>query len=198
MKPFIFLRIPRTASLSLHDAFAGLPNYNSLILDGRTSKSKYDTVTQAVDISTYTNSNEWKSSYIFSCVRNPFDRAVSIFHHNSWSSVGNFQEFCRLLSDNNYPSITAEQHAYPQTKILLKDGGILANYVLRFENLKSDFETLCSHIKLFNIKLPHRSNSINRSRQRKHYSEYYNNETREIVAEKYAKDIEYFGYEFAE
>ena len=75
--------------------------------------------------------------------------------------------------------------------IVDENGEVLIDFVGRFENLTSDFETICEKIGIPSISLKH----INKSKH-KHYTEYYNKETRKIIAEKYCRDIEYFGYKF--
>ena len=65
---------------------------------------------------------------------------------------------------------------------------------LRFENINSDFNNLCSILDLGDIKLP-----MLKSSQRKldyHYAEYYNDSMRLLVSNKFHKVIDKFNYKF--
>ena len=88
------------------------------------------------------------------------------------------------------------------------DGRIIVDYVGKFENLQNDFNTICQKIHVESTQLPH----INRSKTynpiinilklnkniKKHYSEYYDSETKEFVAHIYKDDIKKFEYCFDE
>jgi hypothetical protein len=65
------------------------------------------------------------------------------------------------------------------------------DYVMRFENLADDFRTVCAALDISPRTLP----QYNRS-SREHYSKYYDDERRELVRDRFAAEIEHFGYLF--
>lgn len=155
------------------------------ILKKNTSNSLVDCVTN------YIGKCNYSKSFVFSSIRNPYSRAVSIFKHFSWDSVKNFKDFCVALKFDSYPNEASKWHSTPLTNHLLKGDSLAVDSVIKLENLQHDFDSICKQMNLPLEKLRHANKSAE-----KHYTDYYNKETRQIIAEKYAKDIEYFGYEF--
>jgi hypothetical protein len=134
----------------------------------------------------------WNNYFTFSFVRNPWDRVISWIRYRDKrrnlyggrlnSSIIKKELKIPYISNNSYYNMLS-----------LDDSARSIDFIGRFENLQEDFEIVCDEIGIERKKLPHENKT-----KHKHYTEYYDSETRAIVAEKYAKDIEYFEYEFGE
>ena len=157
----------------------------------------------------------------FCFIRNPFDRAVSSYYFDLKIATESTIDLALSLfkpklnkrrrmmlkwfkdspPQKGFSQFIKSNWFYKNSKHLLRKSvwSLQHNYIEnssydfigRFENLQEHFNTISDKIKITNTKLPH----INKSKH-DHYTEYYDDETRNIIAEKYAKDIKYFEYEF--
>jgi Sulfotransferase family len=134
----------------------------------------------------------FNSFYKFSFVRNPWDRIVSEYAYRRHYRKFDFKTFLfkRLPSPGSSDSY---RHILPQHCFLYDENEqLLVDFIGRFENLQSDFEVICGDLGINSARLPHRNKAISR----KHYSKYYDSESKEYVAELYKKDIKLFSYTF--
>ena len=176
----IFIEVPKTGSTTIR----------SII--GRTKKPHLD----ILQIKKQVTIKQFNQYFKFGFVRNPWDRAVSLYNRNEGIQLKNKMSFVNFIKWHNYATDTCthpSQKKYQLDFFTDSVGELLVDFIGKFENLQQDFNIICDKIGIPQHQLPH----INKSNH-KHYTEYYDDETREIVAEKYAKDIEYFGYEFGE
>jgi len=134
--------------------------------------------------------DKFYSYFKFITVRNPFDRAVSwYFWEKSCQKLNkNFKDF--ILSKG------CESLDAFSDWIFLKKECIADDYI-RYENLEKDTQRILG--KWFDVdNFVYPMAKTGQRKEKKHYTEYYDDKTREIIAERYAEDIEYFGYEFGE
>jgi hypothetical protein len=142
----------------------------------------------------------WESHFTFSVVRNPWDKVVSHYAYRvrtNQTGLGDgtttFGEWVREAYGRRNPQFYDKPKFFmPQVSwITGEDGRILVSFVGRFERLQADFDTLCATVGRTSRPLPH----LNRS-ERGEYRSYYDDETRDIVAEWFRSDVEAFGYTF--
>ena len=130
----------------------------------------------------------------FLFIRNPWDMMVSSYEYHK-QIIAKQENISKenlkgIMSANLKDFLTTRDRNYYKS-FLLDD--YTFDFIGKFENLQEDFNVACDKIGIPRQKLPHKNKS-----KHKHYTEYYDDETRQIVAEKYAKDIEYFNYKFGD
>jgi len=194
---FIFIHIPKTGGTSIEKA---------LDTNARPEKDASSDLGN-----TYSEHKHWKTSdyetncpelfdfyFKFMFIRNPWDRLVSRYE---------WQKFVMPESHINFKTIT--QRTFKEfikqrasaifdkwcycDLVCDKNGKRVVDFVGRFENLQKDFNIVCD-------KIGHPRQQLNNTNhlKRKNYTEYYDNETLEIVTQVFQRDIEYFGYKFGE
>jgi len=176
----IFVHIPKSAGTSIEKFFIGRDwwfiDKETKHLHAKTAKKIYK--------------ENWNEYFTFSFVRNPWDLMVSWYKFRKNHNLS-FDKFLTEYKINPRRRYWLPKTLYQTDFLVDDDGKLLIDFVGKFENLQEDFNIICDKIKISQQKLPHKNKT-----KRKHYTEYYDDETREIVAKKYAKDIEYFGYKF--
>lgn len=150
-------------------------------------------------------SEVWDGYFKFSIARNPWDRALSyffwdkrqdaalkppkrLFHHlgvpfDDFSPVKQkFADFVkgRTLENND--------------RFYVDGDSLCVDFVIRYERLEDDCRELCRRLGLPAIDIPQLKTGI-RKKERP-YSDYYDDDTRDIVAKLHANDIKFFDYRF--
>lgn len=125
----------------------------------------------------------WDQYFKFTIVRNPWDRAVSWLDY-SLHELGQKLAFEHGLENTERPYWFSPA------------GEPLADFYLRYESLETDYETLCQRLGMAHEALP--KLRVGQRDRSKPYWEYYSEDTRDIVARKFDREIDYFSYEFGQ
>ena len=133
------------------------------------------------------NDKIWRSYFKFAFDRNPWDRQVSAYHfryrgESSPPSFAHFLDRDRRARLNNY-------------EIYSLDGEPCVDFLGRFERLEDDLRRALAEIGVaFDRPLPRAKSGIRKNG--KHYRDYYDERTRDIVGDWYAREIKLLGYSF--
>jgi hypothetical protein len=132
------------------------------------------------------------SYYKFAIERNPWDRQVSLYAHRQWKRGRPVDHFDRDMRSLIYRS--TEYVRLNNWSVYAIGREIVADRVLRYERLDEEIDELVTTLGLPGpLDMP-RLRSY--ATERPHYSTYYSDSTRDLVARWYAKEIEALGYRF--
>ena len=149
----------------------------------------------------------WNNYLKFSITRNPWDRIISDFFWKMRQDPGvlprkRFYHYLGVpFNELGQPRARFKEFLKRgrwtnNDRFYVIDDQLCVDHAIRYEHLSEDFNEICGKLGLDNCSLPRLKSGM---RQRNHhYSEYYDDESKAIVAEKHKNDIQFFGYRFEE
>lgn len=207
-KKFIFIHVQKNAGISIERILLGeFPD--SQAWHGRHGR--------AIDGLSDMQPVQWEEYFSFAFVRNPWDRMVSWyamieeakknlsffrrfrknpFRSELWNYAINhshdFESFLENCTATIFDLGCNKSFIFNQSDYLTdSQGNIVVDFIGRFENLAADTDHVFEKLGIVSARLP----KLNQS-QHSHYSQWYTPKTRQLIAERFAKDIALFGYEF--
>ncbi len=147
----------------------------------------------------------WENYFKFSIARNPWDRAISYFYWYTrnnpklkpqkkfynylgvpFDELGQLRKlFAEFIKNTTLPS---------NDPFYIIDDKLCVDAVIRYENLLEDYAEICDKLDLPSSELPRLKGGIRDKAY--HYSEFYDEQTKEIVANMHKNDIRFFNYSF--
>lgn len=209
---FLFVHIAKTGGTSVRSALQPLrwrdPWYYAQGICHRLSKLSGDRIgmkfprhSKAILAKEALPEAFYQRLFKFTFVRNPWDLQVSSYHHirRTWPHlVEGREEFGEFLKWRLDPERPFEPHVETSNQlqtdhIVDLHGYVIVDFLGHYEQLQEDFFTVCRRIGISGRTLPHKRKAAERSRD---YRSYYTDETAELVAEHFARDLELLGYRF--
>jgi hypothetical protein len=198
---FIFIKSLKTAGTSIE---AALSNYCS----GDDVVVPINDLGQHVDAPTIKArepAEVWNNYFKFSIARNPWDRALSYFFWDKRQDPSikprkRFYHYLGVPFDElkilkmQLKEFIKSGKLENNDRFYIIDDQLCTDFVIRYEHLDEDFKEVCRVTGIPEVNIPHLKTGI-RKKQR-HYSEYFDDECRDLVAELHKNDIRFFGYKF--
>lgn len=203
-KKYIFTHPMRCAGTSIELALEAIPlNYiiqhdEEIKKDGKVGMTvpaifyKHESLTAHIEYLKRFDQNV-NDYYIFSCVRNPWDRAVSMYYFDiTFGLVDNisFDDYITLKynTKESYNILSFNEYVYHEGKYLAKD-------VIKFENLQEDFDKVCGKLSVPILTL--KKICFHNKRPETKYQDFYTKLNTKNMVEEMGKDsIELFNYKF--
>jgi len=147
----------------------------------------------------------WANYFKFSIARNPWDRMLSLFYWENRRTPPplakkRFYHHLGVPFDElrdvrkSFAEFVKKGGWETNDRFYVIDNQLCADFVIRYENLAEGLREVCKTVDIPITGLPQLKSGMREKSH--HYSEYYDEETKNIVAERHNNDVRLLGYRF--